>query len=395
MTLPTDQSFVVTYYIECLPGMQGTYKVDGNFSYIKENKRIDYAIPTKSVTVSTEASKEAVAATTTSTIPTETISNSTADNTSDDYGSLATTETKPVKRSAPKSGPDGLELSCTRTITTIGNNQYRIDLEIVNNKITGFAKILETVPANCTTEKTQDAGAVVTVERNIIKFVWFEIPTSPTVHVSYKISCSEGSGAPVISGKLSYVDGNNPKELAVLQISEAAASTEELSTNTIEVTKETAPVEEVNTTQSEKIEETAQEPVKEREQETTVSNDRSAENDNQTVEPKSRETSVTSTPSAENGVSYKVQILAAHRVVSKSYFKQRHGYSEDFNIENHEGWVKYTTGKYEEYKQARDRREDLKSSYNTLPDPFVTAYNNGERITVQEALLISKQQWYQ
>jgi hypothetical protein len=403
MTLPADQSFVVTYYIECLPGMQGTYKVDGNFSYIKENKRVDYAIPTKSVTVNTEAPKEAVASTPTTTTPSETVSDPTPDNTAVDntvadntaVSAPVATETKSVSQPTSKVSANGLELSCTRTITTIGDNQYRVDLEIINNNITGFAKVLETVPANCTTEKTQDAGAVVTVERNIIKFVWFEIPTSPTVHVSYKISCAEGSSAPVITGKLSYVDGNSPKELAVLQLGEVATASEELATSTIEVTKEATPVEEVKTTEPEKVVETVQEPVKETIQETTISNDHSASNETQTVEPKKRERAVTSTPSAENGVSYKVQILAAHRVVSKSYFQQKHGYSEDFNIENHEGWVKYTTGKYGEYKQARDRREDLKSSYSTLPGPFVTAYNNGERITVQEALLISKQQWYQ
>jgi hypothetical protein len=99
-------------------------------------------------------------------------------------------------------------------------------------------------------------------------------------------------------------------------------------------------------------------------------------------------------PSAETGITYKVQILAAHRVVNKSYFQSKHGYDGAFNIENHDGWVKYTTGRFDEYKSARDERERLKGDYNTLPGPFVTAYNNGERITVQEALLITKQQWY-
>jgi hypothetical protein len=115
---------------------------------------------------------------------------------------------------------------------------------------------------------------------------------------------------------------------------------------------------------------------------------------NTTTDPKTTpKPAITSVPDPENGVTYKVQILAGHKVVNKSYFNARHNYNENFGIENHEGWVKYTTGKFNEYKRARDERERLRDSYGTLPGPFVTAYNNGERITVQEALLISKQQW--
>ena len=54
--------------------------------------------------------------------------------------------------------------------------------------------------------------------------------------------------------------------------------------------------------------------------------------------------------------------------------------------------MKYTTGDFLAYKQARDGREEIKSNY-TFPGPFVVAYNNGERITVQEALMISNQKW--
>ncbi|MFM7814342.1 MAG: hypothetical protein ACKO66_07475, partial [Flavobacteriales bacterium] len=102
---------------------------------------------------------------------------------------------------------------------------------------------------------------------------------------------------------------------------------------------------------------------------------------------------VSSTP--ESGVTYKVQILAAHRVVDKSYLKSKYGFRNKYNIENHEGWVKYTTGLFGEYEQARNERERLKEACSNLPGPFVTAYSDGERITVQEALLLSKQKWVQ
>ena len=92
-------------------------------------------------------------------------------------------------------------------------------------------------------------------------------------------------------------------------------------------------------------------------------------------------------------IEYKVQILAAHKIASENYFSSRHNFIGKFDIENHEGWVKFTIGSFTKYQGARDKRENI-SSHN-FPGPFVTAYNNNERITVQEALMISKQNWLQ
>jgi len=100
-------------------------------------------------------------------------------------------------------------------------------------------------------------------------------------------------------------------------------------------------------------------------------------------------------PAPETGIAYKVQISAAHREVGKPYFVQRHRFNGDFNIEHHQGWIKYTTGRFSQYGEARDQRIAFIAAGHDFPGPFVTAYNNGERITVQEALMLSSQKWVQ
>jgi hypothetical protein len=77
----------------------------------------------------------------------------------------------------------------------------------------------------------------------------------------------------------------------------------------------------------------------------------------------------------------------------KSYFQKRK-IKEPVSTEMLQGWYKYTIGNYSEYIKARDKRNKV---WGTTPikDAFVTAYNSGQRITVQEALMISNQTWYQ
>lgn len=100
-----------------------------------------------------------------------------------------------------------------------------------------------------------------------------------------------------------------------------------------------------------------------------------------------------STEKVNTQINYKVQILAAHRIAGKEYFAKSFKFNDKFDLENHEGWVKYTTGNFNQYKGARDKRNNL--SNHNFPGPFVTAYNNGVRVTVQEALIVSKQSWIQ
>jgi hypothetical protein len=101
---------------------------------------------------------------------------------------------------------------------------------------------------------------------------------------------------------------------------------------------------------------------------------------------------ITRIPYSEKGISYRVQISAGKKIVAQNYFSLKYGFSKEFISENHEGWIKYTTGSHPTYKEARDERESIKVGFK-FPGPFVTAYSEGSRITVQEALMATNQKW--
>ncbi|NNM93926.1 MAG: hypothetical protein HKL88_00505, partial [Bacteroidia bacterium] len=95
---------------------------------------------------------------------------------------------------------------------------------------------------------------------------------------------------------------------------------------------------------------------------------------------------------AQGNVKYRVQIMALHHPVKASYLSNKYSISEQINEEMLGGFTKYTVGHFNEYKSVRDHREDIRGK--GVEGPFVVAYSNGQRITVQEALMITHQQWY-
>ena len=380
-SLPNEQEFVVSYKIDVDTSVNpGAQVFGGKFYYVVDNVKQAVDVPeltmtvnnpNKNITATTDSVKQPSASTPTAALspaaaPTQTVA--------------VTDAIQPAKPSnVPAQNevayiPTG-NFNCTRKINVNANGDYTVELTINRSTVTGFAKIQENIPAGFVATNLQSSGASFNFADQKVKFVWVNLPSDPEIKISYKLMGS-GEGKSV-DGLISYL-ANDATQRFLIAASEIPAGT---MANTSPAQNEPAAT---ATSQTQQGQQLAQQPT----QQQATKSSKTKENTDAGIK------NITSPviPAAATGVNYKVQVCALKQSpVNATYFTNRFGIG-NVATESHEGWTKYTAGGFDEYKSARDYREVVKSK--GIQGPFVTAYNSGKRITVQEALMISKQKWY-
>ncbi|MCQ2374302.1 MAG: hypothetical protein MJ069_00145 [Salinivirgaceae bacterium] len=403
MRVPYDREFVVSYSIQVDPSISGTFDIDGTFSYIMDN-----AVQTANL----ESSAIEI-------VNKDTAAVAMVDQLTYSYQNVSI-KTVDCIRQKPYLNDD---------------DEIIVNLMVNKGDLDQFGKIQEQVPVGYRAESIRSKNSIFTFKNHIVKFLWMNMPTDAQFIVSYKL-VPEGEvpdQAFVITGTFSYAESDRTKTLS---IAERSVELENFNEEEL-VVEEKKPIDE---------EESIANPyaaalnaaniaasfggnyysVPDNSQATRLANSTNSEYYNasssgdsysssssysstatlaertsssvngastsKTRKKRGEETMQVSTPAPERGVAYKVQIAAGHKLVGKNYFK-RLNIKEKVQVEAHNGWNKYTIGHFNEYKDARDYRVYV---WNNTPiqDAFVTAYNNGLRITVQEALMISNQKWY-
>ncbi len=320
--------------------------------------------------------------------------------------------------------PDPI-VATEREVESIGINRYRVTITVKKENVNGFAKVQDFIPANAIASAVEEQGGVFSVVDKKAKFVWLELPSEAEFSVAYELDLSQAENKTIqaVFGTFSYLhkgstqtaDINpwkpeeshtadvtpNPDTLADetpqipeandvekerLASNETSTSSTPLPDSAAESTTEIVAAPEQEDSQSTSNPDLIEEPITASHTDTEQSLNQPKINDAEDV------AAVTSTPAPETGVFYRIQLLAGKHEVASPYFKRQHNYTAEFYLEQHEGWFKYTNGNYDQYKNARDSRVELNSTYN-FPGPFVVAYRDGERITVQEALMVTGQKW--
>ena len=241
-------------------------------------------------------------------------------------------------------------ISCLRHITNEGDGVTRVDLVVDGDGFDGFLKITEQTPNNCLVEIIDSELSLSQMEDGILNFIWFDAKSPLPITVTYKLLGCDHMATKNIMGEITYAFGNSEfsKDIAYYIL--------DFENNEVRLNKDQI------------VDESTSE---------TVNN-----------------SSTNSALIPDEGISYRVQLLAGHNDVSGSWVANKYNFNGGSDTEVHEGWIKYTTGSYKEYKSARNERENINKAYH-FPEPFVTAYYLGERITVGDALIISQQDWLQ
>lgn len=363
ISLPSDQEFTVSYKVMVnADAPSGNILLGGKFSYVLDNQKQTFVVPDVSIAVSGET----LATTTTATPPESTATTvtepeTTATITTEPETTAATTtqpetvttttepETTATTTTQPETAKTSVNVSASRTIvgSPEAGMEFTVELLVHKDGMKGFARVQEILPVGLTAMSLDNKGGTFSFLDQKVKIIWDNLPADEDIKVSYRVSVSDNVSGPItITGSFSYVENDDPKkaEIPATSITVQEKSTWVAGTNTTSVTPP----------------------------ETTFV--------------------TTTVPTPEKKIAYKVQICALSKMQrATGYFENKFAIGNKVNMEFHEGWRKYIVGKYSMYKDARDYRESMRSK--GIENPFVTAYNGGKRITVQEALMVSNQQW--
>lgn len=402
LNLPEEEEFEIIYKVTVDTNIYGNFSITGKFAYVDEDferKAIAYSEWT-TIVVLNEQYKDKI-----------------------------------FENASFQSGSDPSGLTCIRKRRVEGNDVV-VDV-IVEKNANKYAKIYEIVPDGFNASAIESNSGIFAFHDNTVKFMWQNCP-SGNFTVSYKLTPSSGSltAVPEITGTFFYMSEVNRNTISVVIRDESDPSLQNktgtqtentLSDNTnLDTGKDTieeTKVPDPNTNNGNKTgNNTADNSGKQPDKTDDGKNNLADNNGNKTGQNNSdgksnktgnqqsgknsgnvsRNNSGSSAsygtpipdPITAPGVSYSVQICALKKFRPASYFNRNASFriNDKINLELHEGWNKYTVGSFQYYLIARDYRDHLLSS-TPASQAFIAAYNNGDRITVQEALMIAGQKW--
>jgi len=361
---PQPEEITVTYRVKVDERLKGTFSLSGKFSYIDNNERKSVDIDPVAVTI----------------IPSSEIDPSLIVDVND-YEKMALPYAQP-------GAAEALNIACIRQKPFTGpGGEYIVNVLVNKESTQKFAKIEEDVPDGFTAVALDAKDAIFTFKDQRVKFLWMNLPMEKYFTVSYRLIPRNQAklDAPVISGAFSYLVEDKTVSVRVVEkdLDLASLGAEEIQTLVAEALREPAP-------------DLLSDPV---------TDDVAVADNNKQVPPSEEPDVADEKPvnpgmeayasqmlGTEQGVYFRIQLAAGHKPVDIDNYFSKLKLEKEIRKETHDGWQKYSVGSFIVYKEARDYRVHI---WNTTPvkDAFVTAYNSGQRITVQEALMVTEQKW--
>jgi hypothetical protein len=325
-----------------------------------------------------------------------------------------------------------VSVNTTLPATVAPGGSFTMELDVAKGDVSGFAKLQQILPPGFSAEKGESANATFSFKDQKVKFLWMALPND-NFKVSYKVNVDASlSGNQIIEGTFAYIQDNETEKfiiakdiitvganqadaakqaamdkiLADQQAKEDAATAARKDAAPAEETEEVAAVEEVPEAVEEVAEPVVEEVVEAAEpivEEVVEAAEPVVEEVVEAAEPVVEEVVEAAEPVVEEvadyndammkskpGLVFRVQVAAGPNQVDPSFFVNKYGISDAVVIEEHDGLFKYVVGEFGSYRPAKTFSNELRDN-NSIEGPFVTAYNDGVRIHVKEALEIAGQ----
>ena len=279
-------------------------------------------------------------------------------------------------------------------------NEKTITIKIKKGDTKGFAKYSDEIDLNLNAKAIKTDGSSFSVSDGKIKFVWVDVPTKSELEVSYHIDLNN-KNSNILKGEYSYLEKNQSKKYIVkpdsLVIGKLKDEINLQAVQKTEAAKSIVQENEANQLTSKKIIEDSKSNLTVEKTSTLVTEApnlvKKEANEVKTIPAKAE--IVKETPQIVNAdPNFVVQIGAFKntKIVATVLIK-KYRITDKIVDELHDGFSKFMVGNHNLYKEARKHRDIIKSKHG-VKDAFIAAYNVGKRITVQEALMVSKQSWF-
>jgi hypothetical protein len=371
LRVPKNDEITVSYKVKVDERLKGNFTLTGRFSYIDNNERKSVDVNAVSVTI----------------LPSSTVD-----------PSLIVDVNDYEKMFEPVNVPASLEnnnIAVIRQKPYPGNSGEYIMNLLVNKEATrNFAKIEEDVPEGYIAVALDPKDAIFTFKSQKVKFLWMNLPLDPYFMVSYRLIPRNKAklAPPAVQGAFSYLVDDRTISVPVNERDVQLATLSENDIRELVAQIRTEPVQESS---GQLALATGTEITSQADNEVKDAAKTKDKSPGRKVRRTKNETSELSMLlQQEQGVYYRIQLAAGHNPVNIDRYFRKMKIEKEVRIEKLNGWQKYSVGSFPVYKEARDYRIHI---WNTTPvkDAFVTAYNNGQRITVQEALMVTEQHWFQ
>lgn len=367
LKLPAAKELRFVYRIRVDERLKGSFNLGGFFSYIENNERKTSSVQAAqiSITPSTRINPSLIV------------------------------DINEFQNVIPVQAPVSMlasNVKCIRQtpIPTGEANDLLVKLLVNKGNAQKFAKIEEDIPQGFQAEVVDAKDAIFTFKDQKVKFLWMSMPPDPRFIVSYRLIPINGNGEAVVSlsGKFSYLVGEATRVVDIIQKDVDLGN---LDPKSIEGLLASIPGAEIAAPSSSSFSSSFTSAGSDGGIDIPVQYQVIPEKSKKIAQPEQNMMLYMLEP--EKGVYYRVQVAAGHKPINIKRYFLRHNVTYEVRTEKHEGWYKYSIGSFKEYKEARDFRVQI---WNTtkINDAFVAAYNNGVRITVQEALMITNQTWF-